>query len=96
MCYGKIGTFRGFKIVNNNLKVPLIEIDGVVREINVPVPNNIKKGDRIMVYNSYDIPYDFNYIHINLNLDRFINILKMIALKIRFSLGGIVGYTNKL
>ncbi|XRP96634.1 hypothetical protein ACO3UB_06735 [Methanocaldococcus sp. 16A] len=58
MCYGEVGIFRGF-VIKDNVKVPLIEINGEIREMIIPIANNIKVGDKIMVYNSYNFDYEF-------------------------------------
>ncbi|ACX72945.1 hypothetical protein Metvu_1087 [Methanocaldococcus vulcanius M7] len=63
MCYGEIGIFKGF-IVKGDVRVPLIEINGEVREIMIPISQNVKIGDKVMVYNSYNFDYEFNYINI--------------------------------
>jgi len=63
MCYGEIGIFKGF-IVKGDVRVPLIEINGEVREMMIPISQNVKIGDKVMVYNSYNFDYEFNYINI--------------------------------
>jgi len=63
MCYGEIGIFKGF-IVKEDVRVPLIEINGEVREMMIPISQNVKIGDKIMVYNSYNFDYEFNYLNI--------------------------------
>ena len=40
MCYGDIGIFRGF-VIRENIKVPLIEINGEVREMIIPIADNV-------------------------------------------------------
>ena len=68
MCYGDIGIFRGF-VIKENVKVPLIEINGEVREVMIPIADNVKVGDKIMVYNSYNFDYEFR----TFNLDSVIS-----------------------
>jgi hypothetical protein len=70
MCYGDIGIFRGF-VIKENVKVPLIEINGEVREVMIPIADNVKVGDKIMVYNSYNFDYEFK----TFNLDSVISSL---------------------
>ena len=70
MCYGDIGIFRGF-VIKENVKVPLIEINGEVREMMIPIADNVKVGDKIMVYNSYNFDYEFK----TFNLDSVISSL---------------------
>ena len=64
MCYGEMGIFRGF-IIKENVKIPLIEINGEVREIMIPIAYNVKVGDKIMVYNSYNFDYEFKTFNLN-------------------------------
>jgi hypothetical protein len=65
MCYGEVGTIRGF-VYKCNCKIPLIEIDGNISEIPIPITDDVKVGDRIMVYNSYKFDYEFEPVEFNI------------------------------
>jgi hypothetical protein len=65
MCYGEIGTVKGF-VYKCNYKIPLIEIDGNILELPIPITNDVKIGDKIMVYNSYKFDYEFEPIEFNI------------------------------
>ena len=65
MCYGEIGIFRGF-IIRDGQKIPLIEVNKELIELSIPIPENIKVGDKIMVYNSYHFDYEFKTLSFSL------------------------------
>ena len=79
MCYGDIGIFRGF-IVRENVKVPLIEINGEVREMMIPIADNVKVGDKIMVYNSYNFDYEFKAFNLGSVISSLIEKLKKLSI----------------
>ncbi|WP_457611770.1 hypothetical protein [Methanocaldococcus sp.] len=70
MCYGEIGIFKGF-VYKNGYRVPLIEVNGKVLELPIPITEDTKVGDKIMVYNSYNFEYKFETLSL-FNFDTII------------------------
>ncbi|WP_292459897.1 hypothetical protein [Methanothermococcus sp.] len=68
MCYGEVGTIKGFTY-KCSCKIPIIELGGNILEIPLPLTEDVKVGDKIMVYNSYKFDYEFKPIEININMN---------------------------
>ncbi|AEF97274.1 hypothetical protein [Methanotorris igneus] len=82
MCQGNIGIFRGF-VYKNGYKIPLIEINGNISEIPLPITKDVKFGDRIMVYNSYNFEYEFEPLELKHKLLDVISAIKEKLSKLR-------------
>ncbi|WP_421077189.1 hypothetical protein Mjas_05480 [Methanothermococcus sp. Ax23] len=67
MCYGEVGTIKGF-VYKCDCKIPLIELGGNILEMPLPLTEDVKVGDKIMVYNSYKFDYEFKPIEINFDI----------------------------
>ncbi|ADC68738.1 conserved hypothetical protein [Methanocaldococcus sp. FS406-22] len=88
MCYGEIGTFRGF-VIKEEVKVPLIEINGEIREMIIPIADNVKVGDKIMVYNSYNFDYEFKTVSLKSIFASLFKKLNIISIKPNLSIAGV-------
>ncbi|ADG12707.1 hypothetical protein [Methanocaldococcus infernus] len=75
MCHGEIGIFRGF-IIRDGQKIPLIEVNKEIVELSIPIPEDIKVGDKIMVYNAYHFDYEFKTLNLNISLKGLKNIIR--------------------
>jgi len=95
MCYGEIGTIIGF-VYKCDCRIPLIEINDNILEIPLPLTDDVKVGDKIMVYNSYKFNYEFEPIRVNINpmLNSLTAIFKKIISKIYLNLSSFMGNNN--
>ena len=82
MCQGDIGIFRGF-VYKNGCKIPLIEINGNISEIPIPITEDVKFGDKVMVYNSYNFEYEFKPLELKPKLLYVISAIKEKLSKLR-------------
>ncbi|EHP85186.1 hypothetical protein [Methanotorris formicicus] len=83
MCQGDIGIFRGF-VFKNGCKIPLIEINGHISEIPIPITEDVKFGDRVMIYNSYNFEYEFEPLDLKSKLFGVISTIKEKLIRLRF------------
>ncbi|AEH07081.1 hypothetical protein [Methanothermococcus okinawensis] len=66
MCYGEVGIIKGF-VYKCDVKIPLVELGENILEMALPLTDDVKIGDKIMVYNSYKFDYEFKPIEINIS-----------------------------
>lgn len=95
MFQGDIGIFRGF-VYKNGCKVPLIEINGNISEIPIPIVENVKPGDRIIVYNSYNFEYEFKPLEFKFKLLNATSIIKEKLSKLLWKFNSSVVYCGSV
>ena len=79
MCYGEVGTIKGF-VYKCDCKIPLIELGGNILEMPLPLTEDVKVGDKIMVYNSYNFDYEFRAFNLSNIISSLTRKLKTIPL----------------